>query len=54
MTMIINGSGDLEELSVEPQDDILNSCLTLSLGQASFPRSSARRRTAEYTIRIEH
>lgn len=54
LNMVINGSGDLEELTVEPPDDILSSCMTLSLGQASFPRSMSRRRTARYTIRIEH
>ena len=54
MTMVVNGEGELEELAVEPQDDILGSCLTLSLAESTFPSSDLERQRVEYTIRIEH
>lgn len=53
MHMVISPLGELEELTVEPTDDILGSCLTLSLAQTRFPRGTADRQLAEYTIRIE-
>jgi outer membrane protein assembly factor BamB len=54
MRMTIGDTGDLESLAVEPADDILGSCLTLSIGQSRFPTARGVRHQAEYTIRIEH
>lgn len=51
LSMVINELGELVEITVTPQDDVLGSCLTLSLAGSSFPRGADRRR-AEYTIEI--
>ena len=34
LAVIVNPRGDMTELNVEPQEDILSSCLTLSLAQS--------------------
>ncbi len=52
LNLVITNTGDLEELTVTPQDDVLGSCLTLSLVHSSFPRSDEPRREVEYTISI--
>lgn len=52
LNLVITNTGDLEELTVEPQDDVLGSCLTLSLVHSSFPRGDEPRRQVEYTISI--
>jgi hypothetical protein len=54
MTMTIDEDGELVALAIDPHDDILNSCLSLSLGQSRFPAASAHRGTLGYTIRIQH
>lgn len=54
MHMTISDDNELESLAVEPTDDILGSCLTLSLGQSRFPGPRGQRREADYTISIQH
>lgn len=53
ITMVVSGEGDLEELAVEPQDDVLGSCLTLAMAESTFPSSDLERQRVDYTIRIE-
>jgi outer membrane protein assembly factor BamB len=53
ITLVIASDGDLVGLNVNPPDDILGSCLTLSLAQSSFPRGDEDRRQVDYTIQIQ-
>lgn len=53
LSLLVDEQGELIELTVEPHDDVLASCLSLSLAQFPFPRGMGERR-AVYTIGIEH
>jgi hypothetical protein len=53
MTLVVNGDGQLEELALTPNDDILGACLTLALVESPFPRSDLPAQRLEYSIGIQ-
>jgi outer membrane protein assembly factor BamB len=51
--LVVTEAGELEELTVEPQDDPLGACVALALAEVEFPRGDDRRQ-GTFSIGIQH